>query len=152
MIKRAEKKIPGLSQHIEYREFWSPRTVNRYALSGEDASIGWALTPQQVGPRRLGQKTPVKEFIPERPLDAAGAGHYRGDGLRAAGCARHPLSGGRQRAVVGHRHRKGCARLVSGSSPGNDKNALFIFSGQGIYIFAVEAAALRYFLALRHMS
>ncbi len=62
MIKRAEKKIPGLSQHIEYREFWSPRTIHRYALSGEDASIGWALTPQQVGPRRLGQKTPVKNL------------------------------------------------------------------------------------------
>jgi phytoene dehydrogenase-like protein len=62
MIKRAEKKIPGLSRHIEYREFWSPRTVNRYTLSGEDASIGWALTPQQVGPRRLGQKTPVKNL------------------------------------------------------------------------------------------
>ena len=62
MIKRAEKKIPGFSQHIEYREFWSPRTVNRYALSGEDASIGWALTPQQVGPRRLSQKTPVKNL------------------------------------------------------------------------------------------
>jgi len=62
MIKRAEKKIPGLSTHIEYREFWSPRTINRYVLSGEDASIGWALTPQQVGPRRLGQKTPIKNL------------------------------------------------------------------------------------------
>jgi phytoene dehydrogenase-like protein len=59
LIKRAEKKIPGLSRHIAYREFWSPRTINQYALSGEDASIGWALTPQQVGPRRLSQKTPV---------------------------------------------------------------------------------------------
>ncbi len=63
LIKRAERKIPGLSQHIEYWEFWSPRTVNRYMLCGEDASIGWALTPQQLGPRRLGQKTPVKNLF-----------------------------------------------------------------------------------------
>ena len=63
LIRRAERKIPGLSQHIEYREFWSPRTVNRYMLCGEDASIGWALTPQQLGPRRLGQKTPVKNLF-----------------------------------------------------------------------------------------
>ena len=62
MIKRAEKKIPGLSSHIEYREFWSPRTIHRYAQSGEDASIGWALTPKQVGPLRLGQKTPLKNL------------------------------------------------------------------------------------------
>jgi len=63
MISRAEKKIPGLSQHIEYQEFWSPRTINRYTLSGEDASIGWALTPQQVGPKRLAQETPVKNLL-----------------------------------------------------------------------------------------
>ncbi len=59
MIKRAEKKIPGLSKHIEYQEFWSPRTIDRYVMSGSDASIGWALTPQQVGPKRLAQDTPV---------------------------------------------------------------------------------------------
>ena len=63
MIRRAEKKIPGLSAHIEYQEFWSPRTINRYTLSGEDASIGWALTPRQVGPRRLAQKTPVRNLL-----------------------------------------------------------------------------------------
>ncbi len=63
MIKRAERKITGLSKHIEYREFWSPRTVNRYVMSGEDASMGWALTPRQVGPKRLAQETPVKNLF-----------------------------------------------------------------------------------------
>jgi prolycopene isomerase len=63
LIRRAEKKIPGLAQHIEYREFWSPRTIHKYMLSGEDASIGWALTPRQIGPRRLAQQTPVKNLF-----------------------------------------------------------------------------------------
>lgn len=63
MIRRAEKKIPGLAQHIEYREFWSPRTIDKYMLSGKDASMGWALTPRQIGPRRLAQQTPVKNLF-----------------------------------------------------------------------------------------
>jgi len=63
MIKRAEKIIPDLSKHIVYKEFWSPATVNKYTLSGQDASIGWALTPQQVGPKRLAQQTPIKNLL-----------------------------------------------------------------------------------------
>lgn len=62
MIRRAERKIPGLSEQIEYREFWSPRTINRYLMSGEDASMGWALTPRQVGPNRLEQETPIRNL------------------------------------------------------------------------------------------
>jgi phytoene dehydrogenase-like protein len=63
MVKRAEKVIPGLSQHIEYQECWSPATVDKYALSGQDASIGWALSPQQVGPRRLAPAGPIKNLL-----------------------------------------------------------------------------------------
>ena len=63
MIKRAEKIIPGLSSHIEYREFLSPATIDRYTLCGTDSSIGWALTPQQVGPKRLSQITPVENLL-----------------------------------------------------------------------------------------
>jgi prolycopene isomerase len=63
MIKRAEKVIPDLSKHIVYQEFWSPVTIDKYTLSGQDASIGWALTPAQVGPKRLAQQTPVKNLL-----------------------------------------------------------------------------------------
>ena len=45
-----------------YQEFWSTATIDKYTLSGIDASIGWALTPQQVGPRRLSPHTPVKNL------------------------------------------------------------------------------------------
>ena len=63
MIKRAEKVIPDLSKHIVYEEFWSPLTVDKYALSGQDASMGWAITPEQIGPKRLAQQTPVKNLL-----------------------------------------------------------------------------------------
>jgi len=63
MIKRAEKVIPDLSKHIEYQEVWSPATLNRIALTGPDASIGWALSPKQVGPRRLAQETPIANLL-----------------------------------------------------------------------------------------
>jgi len=63
MIKRAEKVIPGLSKHIVYQEFWSPLTVDKYSLSGQDASMGWAITPEQIGPKRLAQETPIKNLL-----------------------------------------------------------------------------------------
>jgi prolycopene isomerase len=63
MIKRAEKVIPGLSSHIVYQELWTPQTIDQYAMTGTDASIGWALSPQQVGPKRLAQQTPVKNLF-----------------------------------------------------------------------------------------
>jgi phytoene dehydrogenase-like protein len=37
--------------------------MNQYLMCGSDASMGWALTPQQVGPKRLAQKTPVKNLL-----------------------------------------------------------------------------------------
>ena len=63
MIRRAEKIIPGLSKNIVYQEFWSPTTMNKYLMCGTDASMGWALSPQQVGPKRLAQKTPIKNLL-----------------------------------------------------------------------------------------
>ena len=63
MIRRAEKIIPGLSKKIVYQEFWSPASMNQYLMCGKDASMGWALTSQQVGPKRLAQKTPVKNLL-----------------------------------------------------------------------------------------
>jgi len=63
MIKRAERVIPDLSKNIVYQELWSPATLDRYSLSGQDASIGWALSPQQVGPKRLAQQTPIENLL-----------------------------------------------------------------------------------------
>ena len=32
-------------------------------MCGADASMGWALSPQQVGPKRLAQQTPIKNLL-----------------------------------------------------------------------------------------
>ena len=63
MIKRAEKVIPNLSNHIVYKEFWSPVTIDKYNLCGRDASMGWACSAQQIGPKRLEQQTPIKNLL-----------------------------------------------------------------------------------------
>ena len=63
MIKRAEKAIPDLSKHIVYQEFWSPVTIDRYDLCGTDASMGWACSPQQIGPKRLAHTTPIRNLF-----------------------------------------------------------------------------------------
>jgi prolycopene isomerase len=82
MVKRAEKVIPGLSKHIEYQEFCSPVTLDKYLMCGRDASLGWALTPQQVGPKRLSPKTPIKNLFL--------SGHWTGP---AVGVASAVISG-----------------------------------------------------------
>ena len=82
MVKRAEKVIPGLSKHIEYQEFCSPVTLDKYLMCGRDASLGWALTPQQVGPKRLSPKTPIKNLFL--------SGHWTGP---AVGVASTVISG-----------------------------------------------------------
>jgi prolycopene isomerase len=63
IVKRTEKVIPDLSKHIVYQEFWSPVTIDRYDLCGTDASMGWACSPQQIGPKRLAHTTPVKNVF-----------------------------------------------------------------------------------------
>jgi len=62
IIRRAEKIIPGLSKHIVYQEFWSPATIDTYDLCGRDASMGWACSPKQIGPKRLAHTTPIKNL------------------------------------------------------------------------------------------
>ena len=72
MIKRAEKFIPGLASSIAYQELWTPETLDTYAMSGTDASIGWALSPEQVGPKTIGSTDTDKKSFFKRSLDPAG--------------------------------------------------------------------------------
>lgn len=58
LIAKAEKLIPGLSQHILVKDSASPLTVERYTLNSLGAAMGWAFSPQMFL-RRLDQKTPI---------------------------------------------------------------------------------------------
>jgi prolycopene isomerase len=59
LVKRAEKFLPGLSEHIEVMEVGSPRTMEHYTSNPGGAIVGWANTPEQSMFKRLPQETPI---------------------------------------------------------------------------------------------
>lgn len=62
LIKRAEKMLPGLGDHIEEMETGSPRTMEHYTLNTAGSILGWDNTPDQTMLKRLPQKTPIKNL------------------------------------------------------------------------------------------
>ncbi len=58
LIAKAEKLIPGLSQHIVVQDAATPLTYERYTLNTRGAAMGWAFSPQMFM-KRLEQKTPI---------------------------------------------------------------------------------------------
>ncbi len=58
LIAKAEKLIPGLSQHIAVQDAATPLTYERYTLNSLGAAMGWAFSPRMFL-KRLEQKTPV---------------------------------------------------------------------------------------------
>lgn len=58
LIARAEKLIPGLSEHIVVQDAATPLTYERYTLNSLGAAMGWAFSPRMFL-KRLEQKTPV---------------------------------------------------------------------------------------------
>ncbi|MBM4137206.1 MAG: NAD(P)/FAD-dependent oxidoreductase [Nitrospira sp.] len=48
-IKRIEiDAVPGLSEHIIYKDAATPPTLHRYTLNYKGAAFGWAVTPSQL--------------------------------------------------------------------------------------------------------
>ncbi len=72
LIARAEKIVPGLSEHIVFREDSSPATFERYVWTEKGSIYGPALNA-----RRPPMKTPV------RGLMLAGSGVFPGAGVEA---------------------------------------------------------------------
>lgn len=78
LIKKAEEKLlPGLSKAIEVKEIGTPLTNVRYTLNYRGAVYGWDQTLDNSMPRRLPQKTPIKN------LYLAGAWTQPGHGYTA---------------------------------------------------------------------
>jgi phytoene desaturase len=76
-IKRAEKFLPGLSDHIEVMEVGSPRTMEHFTLNPKGTIFGWDNIPEQSMLKRLPQKTPIDN------LYLAGAWTFPGGGQEA---------------------------------------------------------------------
>lgn len=77
MIRRAERILPGLSQHIEVMEVATPRTIEGFTANPKGSIFGWDNTPQQSTQNRLQQQTPIPNLF------LAGAWTFPGGGQSA---------------------------------------------------------------------
>jgi len=59
LVKRAEKIVPGLSEHIEVMEVMTPKSLEAYSLNPRGAILGWDNTVEQSMMKRLPQETAV---------------------------------------------------------------------------------------------
>ncbi|MBI4552415.1 MAG: NAD(P)/FAD-dependent oxidoreductase [Candidatus Latescibacteria bacterium] len=57
MIAKAERLIPGLSEHAFIRKVGTPLTMERYTFNHRGAAYGWANIPSQSGAYRPGPTT-----------------------------------------------------------------------------------------------
>jgi len=59
MLDRAECYIPGLKEHLLFVDAGSPETMRRYTQNYQGAAYGWDVTPDQIGPGRMSNRSPV---------------------------------------------------------------------------------------------
>ena len=59
MLGLAEARLPGLRDALSFAEAATPRTFERYTRNSAGAMYGFDVTPTQVGPGRLENRTPV---------------------------------------------------------------------------------------------
>ena len=60
LLEKAERLLPDLRSHITFVAGTSDGNSQQYPLHRAGPIYGWAPLPQQVGPRRLPNKTPVE--------------------------------------------------------------------------------------------
>lgn len=76
MIKIAAETIPDLEKHILFKEGGSPATMQRYTQNHQGAAYGWNVTPAQVGPARLQNKSPINGLYFAGHWTSPGGGVY----------------------------------------------------------------------------
>ncbi len=59
LLDLAERRLPGLRGALRFAEAATPRTMERYTRNGDGAIYGFEVTPSQVGPGRLDNRTPL---------------------------------------------------------------------------------------------
>jgi prolycopene isomerase len=76
LVKMAGQYIPDLENHILFIEGGSPATMMRYSRNHQGAAYGWAMSPQQVGPARINNCSPVNGLYFSGHWSSPGAGVY----------------------------------------------------------------------------
>lgn len=59
LLSRAERRLPGLRSSLLFAEPATPRTMERYTRNAGGAIYGFDVSPSQVGPGRLDNRTPL---------------------------------------------------------------------------------------------
>lgn len=87
LLDHAEAAFPGLRRNLVFALGATPRTLERYTRNQRGAMYGWELSPDQVGPGRLGEESPLKGLVLAGHWTRPGAGVYGAlsSGLSAAG-------------------------------------------------------------------
>jgi prolycopene isomerase len=60
LLDMAEGVLPGLRDHVTFVDGFSVEGQQQYPLHRFGPIYGWAASPQQVGPRRLPNRTPIE--------------------------------------------------------------------------------------------
>lgn len=76
MLSIARQTIPELDEHILFIEGGSPATMQRYTQNHQGAAYGWDVTPDQIGPSRIRNKSPLKGLYFSGHWTSPGGGVY----------------------------------------------------------------------------
>ena len=76
MLDIAERHLPGLGKHLLYVEGGSPKTMERYTGNHRGAAYGWDLSPDQVGPSRIANRSPIEGLFFAGHWTTPGGGVY----------------------------------------------------------------------------
>jgi len=87
LLRRAERRLPGLRRELRFAEGATPRSFERYTRNQDGALYGFDVTPAQVGPGRLDNETPVPGLLL--------AGHWTRPGGGVVGVVRSGLRSAR---------------------------------------------------------
>ncbi len=101
MLDLAEQSIPGLKQHLCFVEGGSPETMARYTRNDHGAAYGWDVAPDQVGPMRFNNRSPLTGLYFAGHWTTPGGGVY-GVSVSGVKAAQQVLGIPRQQAFWRH--------------------------------------------------
>jgi phytoene desaturase len=76
LLVGVEKRFPGLRARLDFVEVGTPRTMERYTRNSAGAIYGWDLSPDQIGPSRPRQRTPIEGLFLAGHWTRPGGGIY----------------------------------------------------------------------------
>lgn len=77
LVRQFDRVVPGLSEHLTYRETGTPHTLHRFTRGHRGAMYGWANSPGQFANRRLPHATPVHGLYLAGHWTEEGCSSYR---------------------------------------------------------------------------